>query len=118
VDSNQTARAAGLADENAPTLITDRVSFKIAEEGKALPNGNMANAHAEIGAIQQAFNAGKITGKDMTMTVTGEAVCGYCVGDIAQAAEKAGLKSLTIFEEATGKTLYWMPGMKSLRVKK
>lgn len=47
------------------------------------------------------------------MRVTKEPVCGYCRGDIAAMADKAGLKSLTIYEESTGKTLYWNPGMKS-----
>lgn len=49
------------------------------------------------------------------MTVEGEAVCGYCKGDIAAMAEKAGLNSLTIHELATGKTLYWKPGWRSLK---
>jgi len=39
-------------------------------------------------------------------------------GDIAAAAAKAGLNSLTIYEEKTGNTLYWLSGMKSLRIKK
>jgi filamentous hemagglutinin len=38
----------------------------------------------------------------MKITVTGKAVCGYCRGDVAAMAEKAGLKSLTIKETATG----------------
>lgn len=42
-------------------------------------------------------------------------MCGYCRGDIAAAAEKAGLKSLEINEIATGKTLYWRPGMRSIK---
>ncbi|EQA3420687.1 cytidine deaminase-like fold-containing protein, partial [Cronobacter dublinensis] len=49
---------------------------------------------------------------------TKEPVCGYCRGDIAAMADKAGLKSLTVYEERTRKTLYWDPGMKSLKEKK
>jgi len=41
---------------------------------KVLPNANMCTAHAEIGTIQQAFNAGETKGADMTMTVTGKDV--------------------------------------------
>jgi filamentous hemagglutinin len=54
----------------------------------------------------------------MNMKVTKEPVCGYCRGDIAAMADKAGLKSLTVYEENTGKVLYWNPGMKSLKEKK
>jgi filamentous hemagglutinin len=75
----------------------------------------MGTAHAEVGAIQQAFDAGATIGADMTLNVTGKAVCGYCRGDVAAMAEKAGLQSLTVYEEATGNTLYWQPGMKSLK---
>ncbi|WP_224965676.1 hypothetical protein, partial [Pseudomonas aeruginosa] len=64
---------------------------------------------------QQAYNAGKTTGADMALKVEGKAVCSYCRGDIAAAAEKAGLNSLQINEVTTGKTLYWKPGMRSLR---
>ncbi len=112
-DVNQTARVG--ADASKLTLIADRIAAKEAKSGKELPNGNMATAHAEIGVIQQAYDAGVTAGADMTLTVEGKAVCDYCKGDIAAAAEKAGLKSLTVKENATGKTLYWKPGMKSLK---
>ncbi|EPV8599098.1 cytidine deaminase-like fold-containing protein [Enterobacter roggenkampii] len=32
-------------------------------------------------------------------------------------ANKAGLKSLTIYDEATGSVLFWQTGMKSLKVR-
>ncbi|WP_228757870.1 cytidine deaminase-like fold-containing protein, partial [Pseudomonas aeruginosa] len=107
---------------NQPTLIADRVDAKIAAKGTPHPNGNMADAHAEIGVIQKAFNEGKTVGSDMTMNVVGKDVCGYCRGDIAAAASKSGLKSLTIQAkyDITGlpKTYYWEVGMKSIREKK
>ena len=56
---------------NQPTLIADRVDAKIAAKGTPHPNGNMADAHAEIGVIQKAFNEGKTVGSDMTMNVVG-----------------------------------------------
>ncbi|MCP2052741.1 UNVERIFIED_ORG: hypothetical protein J3D59_002601 [Pseudomonas fluorescens] len=114
-DVNQTARPGSQAKIDQPTLIADRVNTKIDSSGKPLPNANMATAHAEIGVIQQAYNAGKTEGAAMTLKVEGQAVCGYCRGDIAAAAEKAGLKSLEINEVATGKTLYWRPGMRSIK---
>lgn len=81
----------------------------------------MGTAHAEIGAIQQAFDAGITMGKSMTISVTGKNVCGYCIGDIAAAAKKAGLKELTVraVDNKTGLpiTYYWVPGMKSIKVK-
>jgi len=112
-DVNQTARVG--ANVNQPTLIADRVAVKSAQSGKVLPNANMGTAHAEVGAIQQAFDAGATAGADMTLTVIGKAVCGFCRGDVAAIAKQADLKSLTVFEEATGNTLFWQPGMKSLK---
>ncbi|WP_433915373.1 cytidine deaminase-like fold-containing protein [Rheinheimera oceanensis] len=66
-----------------------------------------------------AFDSGKTSGQNMVMSVSGKDVCGYCRGDVAAAAEKAGLKSLLVnaFDNETGlpKTYYWQPGMKSLK---
>ncbi|WP_390517434.1 hypothetical protein [Halioxenophilus aromaticivorans] len=112
-DVNQTARVGANVDQ--PTLIAERIVEKSAQSGKALPNGNMGTAHAEVGAIQQAFDAGATAGADMTLTVTGKAVCGFCRGDVAAMAKQAELKSLVVYEEATGNTLYWQQGMKSLK---
>ncbi|RNM02257.1 DUF6862 domain-containing protein, partial [Dickeya undicola] len=116
-DTNQGARPSALADANKPTLIDGRVQVKIDKQNKALPNGNMATAHAEVGVIQQAFEKGMTQGREMTMSVSKEPVCGFCRGDVAAMADKAGLKSLTIYEEATGSVLYWQPGMKSLKAR-
>ncbi|MEX3019738.1 hemagglutinin repeat-containing protein [Kluyvera sp. STS39-E] len=116
-DTNQGARPSNLADVNKPTLIDGRIQAKIDKQNKPLPNGNMATAHAEVGVIQQAFEKGMTQGREMTMSVSKESVCGYCRGDIAAMADKAGLKYLTIYEEATGSVLYWHPGMKSLKVR-
>ena len=119
-DTNQGSRPDYfLRDKSRPTLIKDRIEAKIEKNpAKYLPNGNMASAHAEVGTIQQAFENGITVGRDMNMKVTKEPVCGYCRGDIAAMADKASLKSLTVYEESTGKTLYWNPGMKSLKERK
>ncbi|MBS9430884.1 hypothetical protein EAE93_23645 [Photorhabdus akhurstii] len=107
-----------LGDKSRPTLINGRIQAKIEKyPGKNLPNGNMASAHAEVGTIQQAYEDGITIGREMILRVSKEPVCGYCRGDIAAMADKAGLKSLTIYEENTGKTLYWAPGMKSIKEK-
>ncbi|WP_425375982.1 cytidine deaminase-like fold-containing protein [Pseudomonas fluorescens] len=118
-DVNQTARPIAQANPDEPNLIADRVATKIEATGKPLPNGNMADAHAEIEVIQQAYNAGKTQGADMAMSVAGKDVCGFCKGDIAAAAEKAGLKSLTVqaMDDVTGlpKKYNWVPGMQSIK---
>jgi filamentous hemagglutinin len=118
-DFNQTARPASEANASQPTLISDRVTAKADASGKILPNGNMADAHVKIGVLQQAYNSGKTQGADMAMSVAGKDVCGFCKGDIAAAAEKAGSKSLTVqaIDDVTGlpKTYNWVPGMRSIK---
>jgi len=114
-DVNQTARKPKLANKNKPTLISDRVKKKQAKKrGCNLPNGSMADAHAEVGVIQQAYNKGLTQGAHMDMIVSGKDVCGYCLGDVAAMAEKAGLESLEIYQTASGTILGWIKGMKSL----
>lgn len=49
--------------------------------------------------------------------VSGEKVYSYCMSEIKIMAEKSGLKSLTLFEETTGRTLYWQAGTKGFHVK-
>ena len=57
----------------------------------------------------------------MTLTVEGLDVCGFCRGDIAEAAKQAGLKRLEVkaIDNKTGlpKTYIWEPGFKSIRDK-
>ncbi|WP_238788187.1 cytidine deaminase-like fold-containing protein, partial [Enterobacter roggenkampii] len=62
---------------------------------------------------------GKIrpNGKDMFMSVSGEKIFSYYLSDIKIMAERSGLKSLTLFDETTGRTLYWQSGIKGFRVK-
>lgn len=69
---NQTARPGSQAKPDQPTLIADRVNTKIESSGKPLPNANMATAHAEIGVIQQAYDAGKTQGAAMTLKLRGK----------------------------------------------
>jgi filamentous hemagglutinin len=118
-DTNQGNRSDYfLGDASRPTLIEDIVQVKIDKRpDKNYPNGNMATAHAEIGAIQQAYEQGMTSGKDMVMTVGRQEICTYCLSDIKVMAERAGLKSLTLFEEKTGRTLYWEVGTKSFQVR-
>ncbi|VEI20617.1 Filamentous hemagglutinin [Serratia plymuthica] len=114
-DTNQGARLSQLADFNKPTLINDVVQAKIDKRpDKNYPNGNMGTAHAEVGVIQQAFDKGMTQGREMAMSVAGKEVCNYCLSDVRAMAEKAGLKSLTIYEEATGNVLFWQQGMNKI----
>ncbi|EMY0613356.1 hemagglutinin repeat-containing protein [Serratia marcescens] len=114
-DTNQGIRPSQLADFNKPTLINDVIQAKIDKRpDKNYPNGNMGTAHAEIGVIQQAFDKGMTQGREMAMSVAGKEVCNYCLSDVRTMAEKAGLKSLTIYEEATGNVLFWQQGMKKI----
>ncbi|UYA58708.1 hypothetical protein NAL19_449 [Pectobacterium sp. F1-1] len=117
-DTNQGVRPSQLADFNKPTLINDVVQAKIDKRpDKNYPNGNMGTAHAEVGVIQQAYEKGMTKGKDMLMSVSGQDVCSFCLTDVKLMAEKSGLKSLTLFEESTGRTLYWESGTKGFRIK-
>ncbi|HDR2339087.1 TPA: VENN motif pre-toxin domain-containing protein [Enterobacter roggenkampii] len=114
-DTNQGIRPSQLADFNKPTLINDVVQAKIDKRpDKNYPNGNMGTAHAEVGVIQQAFDKGMTQGREMTMSVGGKEVCNYCLSDVRVMAEKAGLKSLTIYEETTDNVLFWQQGMKKI----
>ena len=72
----------------------------------------MANAHAEIGVIQQAFDSGLTQGQSMTIVVRGEAVCTYCQmsTNLIAAADRAGLNSLTVVDSVEGKTYNWTRG--------
>ncbi|MCF5776509.1 hypothetical protein VRB50_00680 [Pseudomonas poae] len=63
-DVNQTSRPLNEVDPKIPSLITDRIADKAAKNpGKLYPNGNMKDAHAEIGVIQQAYSSGKLPGR-------------------------------------------------------
>lgn len=91
VDTNQMARADKFSDPNKLTLIAENVAAKPPlKNGSPYPNSNMENAHAEIGAIQQAYDRGVTKGKSMVINVQGKDVCDYCKNDIATAAEKLG----------------------------
>jgi filamentous hemagglutinin len=82
--------------------------------------GNMADAHAEVGAIQQAHEAGVAKGADMVMEVNGLRVCDYCKSDIPAMAEKAGLNSLKIIntdDKGVVKNYHWQPGTKLKEIK-
>ncbi|WP_373798247.1 deaminase [Glaesserella sp.] len=122
IDTNQNARAPILADPNKPTLITENIANKApAKNGATYPNANMAEAHAEIGAIQQAYEKGVTKGKDMVIHVQGRDVCTYCRNDIATAAKNAGLKSVTVHAvNKDGKPVIydWNETMSSIKLRK
>jgi filamentous hemagglutinin len=102
-DVNQTARATGgdIAP-NSPTLISDQIA-------PGNPNGTYGQAHAEIGVIQQAYNAGLTQNQSMTIVVRGQVVCSYCSTDLVTMADRAGLNQLTVVN-ANGTVLRWQKG--------
>jgi hypothetical protein len=102
-DVNQTARAPGgdIAPKS-PTLISDLVA-------PGNPNGTYGQAHAEIGVIQQVYNAGLTQNQSMTIVVRGQVVCSYCSADLVKMADKAGLNQLTVVN-ADGTVLRWQKG--------
>jgi len=104
-DVNQTARGVGFGDPNQPTLIS-----KLVAPGD--PNGTYGDAHAEIGVIQQAYNAGLTQGQPMTIIVRGLSPCSYCSSDLLDMAQAAGLSELTVVDGATGAVNKWVPGAK------
>lgn len=117
-DVNQGARPLVLANSNQPTLIADRALARLEKRPlSGLTNSSMLDAHAEIGVIEQAYRAGKTQGQSMFMGLS-RPPCGYCTGDLAAEAERAGLSYLrintvntrTLYPEA----YYWMPGMKRI----
>ena len=120
VDTNQKARADKFSDPNKRTLIAENVAAKPPlKNGSPYPNSNMENAHAEIGAIQQAYDQGVTKGKSMVINVQGKDVCDYCKNDIATAAEKAGLKSVTVHaidnRTKLPKVYVWYKGQRSIK---
>ncbi|WP_445081760.1 cytidine deaminase-like fold-containing protein [Snodgrassella alvi] len=85
------------------------------KDRKLLPNSPMGNAHAEVGALQQAANKGLTEGADAVMKVTGKDIYGYCQKDIVAMAKASGLKSLKVYakEDKTHipKIYEWRAGM-------
>ena len=102
-DVNQTARGAGFGDANQPTLISDLIT-------PGDPNGIYGAAHAEIGVIQQAYDAGLTKGQSMTVVVRGQSPCSYCSSDLIDMANAAGLNQLTVVDGATGAVRQWVRG--------
>ncbi|WP_370388589.1 RHS repeat-associated core domain-containing protein [Snodgrassella alvi] len=118
-DYNQTARAARSkrrADPNKKTLIHDEVAKKAAKKGKDFPNGDMENAHAEIGALQQAADKGVTEGANAYIRVKGDDVCSYCRHDIVSMAKASKLNSLNIKAETEDAYIFykWKPGMSKM----
>lgn len=117
-DVNQKSRPRAQANPDHLTLISDRVSAKALKNRKPMPNANMAEAHAEVGVIQQAYEKGMTKGQDMMMTVSGKAVCGYCKSDVVSMAKAAELKSLTVHDMEDSLIYSWEQGMRSFSVRK
>ncbi|WP_370387801.1 hypothetical protein [Snodgrassella alvi] len=77
----------------------------------------MKNAHAEIGALQQAADKGVTEGANAYMRVKGEDVCSYCLHDIVSMAKASKLNSIKIkaeTEEGKIKIYEWQAGMRKM----
>jgi filamentous hemagglutinin len=99
-DVNQTARPMTAEEASRPTLIADLLR-------PGVPNGTYGGAHAEIGTIQQAYDAGLTQGQSMTIVVRGQPPCSFCNSDLKVMADRSGLNSLTVVDGSTGAVLQW-----------
>ncbi|PIT42498.1 hypothetical protein BHC53_00600 [Snodgrassella alvi] len=61
----------------------------------------MKNAHAEIGALQQAADKGVTEGDNAYMRVKGKDVCTHCKHEIVSMAKASKLNSSNIKAETT-----------------
>lgn len=91
-DVNQTARPIAQANPDQPTLIADRVATKIEATGKPLPNGNMADAHAEIRVIKRRRSGAKATSIEFLLKATRNSA-GKIEADITQSSAIKTLES-------------------------
>jgi len=118
--TNPMARSQEAKDQNKASVVADHVAAKKRKYTVVFPpNGNMADAHAELEVIQKAYENNDTQGQDMVMTVLGKKVCRHCTDDIPLAAERVGLKSLTIEnvdEKGVRRVYYWKPGTKLKQV--
>lgn len=114
--SNPRARAPEARDKSKLTLISDHVAEKQVNYKKQnRANGHMGDAHAEIEALQKAYDAYLTTDADGLMNIKGRQICSICRTDIPLMAERAGLKSLTvqnIDRKGVLRTYFWQPGEK------
>ncbi|PIT42496.1 cytidine deaminase-like fold-containing protein [Snodgrassella alvi] len=77
----------------------------------------MKNAHAEIGALQQAADKVVTEGTNAYMRVKGEDVCTYCRHDIVSMAKASKLNSIKIkakTEEGKIKIYEWQARMRKM----
>jgi hypothetical protein len=102
-DVNQTARALTTEQASKPTLISDILA-------PGAPIGTYGDAHAEIGTIQQAYDAGLTEGQSMTIVVRGEQPCTYCISNLKVMADRAGLNTLTVVDGTDGSVIRWTRG--------
>jgi len=100
----------------SPTSKVAEMSYSADYAPMHYPNSNMADAHAEIANIQQAYDKGLTKGQDMIIIMTPGKVCDYCFSDAVAMAKACELRSLTIHETLTGDKLYWEEGMTKFSV--
>lgn len=77
-------------------------------------NTNMSNAHAEVVAMQNAFEAGCTQGEEMVLRSKGAPMCSYCKVHVPIMAEAIGLERLEVFAP-DGSSLVWVKGAKGFK---
>ncbi|WP_181161276.1 cytidine deaminase-like fold-containing protein [Labrys okinawensis] len=99
-------------DKNKDSLAADSVRRENRPPSRdgTRPNETMYDAHAELYVLQQLYDQGRTQGRSLRMVVSGRDLCPSCREHLPAAAEKAGLKEWTIYEQTSGKTLYWKSG--------
>src|SRR5882724_2117852 len=90
-DVNQTARSPSLStNDKLPIFDEIRVA-----RGK--PNNTKADAHAEVGAMGQAYFNG-VRGGSAKLTIIGQDACTFCVSDVKRMALRLELDELTVVQ--------------------
>lgn len=80
-----------------PTQRNPRGSKTASISGLSNVNNSEYKMHAEIDAMLKALKDG-LSGGTGTLTVSGQAVCGYCKGDVKKMGLKLGLDKLVVIE--------------------
>lgn len=90
-DVNQTARNPEFATDGRLPIYSE------AKASVGAPNQTYADAHAEIGAMAQSFDAGA-RGGSATLNIMGKDACSFCVSDVKKMALQLELDELTVIQ--------------------
>ena len=77
-------------------------------------NADLFSLDTELGIFQEIHDQhgpDVLQGKDFKFAVSGKDICPSCLIDIPAAARTAGVKSVLVYEEHSGRIFFWAPGM-------